>query len=79
MIHNRIFQIRVECLKLLSDSLNSFHSFFSPVKLYEYPKYTKKFGSTDIVPLSGIISGKLHRIENEHKTVLEHWRNRRAY
>ena len=28
---------------------------------------------SDIVPISGLILGKLHRLENELKTVLDHW------
>lgn len=28
---------------------------------------------SDIVPISGLILGVLHRMENEHKTVFEHW------
>ncbi len=28
---------------------------------------------SDIVPVSGLILGKLHRIENEFKTAIEHW------
>jgi hypothetical protein len=32
---------------------------------------------SEIVPISGLILGKFHRIENELKTVLEHWRKRK--
>lgn len=31
---------------------------------------------SDIVPVSGLVMGKLHRLLNEHKTVLEHWGRR---
>eukprot|EP01116_Phalansterium_solitarium_P001883 TRINITY_DN11719_c0_g1_i1.p1 TRINITY_DN11719_c0_g1~~TRINITY_DN11719_c0_g1_i1.p1 ORF type:complete len:255 (+),score=38.32 TRINITY_DN11719_c0_g1_i1:615-1379(+) len=33
---------------------------------------------SDVVPVSGLIFGKLHRLENENKTVLEHWNPSRA-
>eukprot|EP00005_Dracoamoeba_jomungandri_P011726 CAMPEP_0174269542 /NCGR_PEP_ID=MMETSP0439-20130205/41414_1 /TAXON_ID=0 /ORGANISM="Stereomyxa ramosa, Strain Chinc5" /LENGTH=70 /DNA_ID=CAMNT_0015358381 /DNA_START=416 /DNA_END=625 /DNA_ORIENTATION=+ len=33
-------------------------------------------GLPDIVPISGLILGKLHRLENELRTVLEHWGGR---
>lgn len=28
----------------------------------------------DVVPVSGLIVSRLHRLENEHRTVIEHWR-----
>lgn len=31
---------------------------------------------SDIVPITGLIIGVLHRMENEHKTVFEHWSSR---
>lgn len=31
-------------------------------------------GLSDVVPLSGLLLGRLHRLENEHRTVLEHWK-----
>lgn len=31
---------------------------------------------SDIVPITGLIIGRLHRLENELKTVLQHWQGR---
>lgn len=31
---------------------------------------------SDFVPVSGIVIGRLHRLENEHRTVIEHWKHR---
>jgi hypothetical protein len=36
----------------------------------------KKAPPSDIVPITGLIVGKLHRLENELKTVVEHWSRR---
>ncbi|ELR13243.1 uncharacterized protein ACA1_339910 [Acanthamoeba castellanii str. Neff] len=36
----------------------------------------KKSPPSDIVPVTGLIVGKLHRLENELKTVVEHWSRR---
>lgn len=33
----------------------------------------KKEGLSDVVPISGLVLGKLHRLENEHRTALQHW------
>ena len=32
---------------------------------------------SDIVPITGLILNRLHRLENELKTVVDHWKNRR--
>lgn len=32
---------------------------------------------SDIVPISGLILSKFHRLENELKTILEHWGRRK--
>lgn len=42
----------------------------------ESPQYQKKSAPSDIVPVTGLIVGKLHRLENELKTVVEHWSRR---
>ena len=33
----------------------------------------KSSSVSDIVPISGLILGKFHRLENELKTIMEHW------
>jgi len=33
-------------------------------------------GPSDIVPVTGLIVNRLHRLENELKTVFDHWRGR---
>lgn len=33
----------------------------------------KKDAMSDFVTMSGIVIGRLHRLENEHRTVLDHW------
>ncbi|RNE96211.1 uncharacterized protein Tco025E_09784 [Trypanosoma conorhini] len=33
-------------------------------------------GLSDYVPVSGLVLSRLHRLENEHRTVLEFWRSR---
>jgi len=33
-------------------------------------------GPSDIVPVTGLIANRLHRVENELKTVLDHWKGR---
>mgnify|MGYP001148477982 FL=1 len=37
----------------------------------------KSSSVSDIVPISGLILGKLHRLENELKTIMEHWGRRK--
>lgn len=32
---------------------------------------------SDVVPVYGLLVGRLHRLENEHRTVLQHWSGRR--
>jgi hypothetical protein len=41
---------------------------------------TEKKAPSDIVPVTGLILSRFHRLENELKTILEHWgrRERRA-
>lgn len=34
-------------------------------------------GLCETVPISGILVGRLHRLENEHRTVVEHWSQRK--
>jgi hypothetical protein len=33
-------------------------------------------GPSDIVPITGLIVNRIHRLENELKTVQDHWRGR---
>ncbi len=37
---------------------------------------TKKAGLSDIVPISGIILGRFHRLDNELRTVYDHWKDK---
>jgi len=46
------------------------------VELSVAPGVLNRKKVSDIVPITGLIMGKLHRIENELKTVLDHWGNR---
>ncbi len=51
--------------------------FFKKVEAAAPAAASKKGGApSDIVPLTGLIIGKLHRIDNELKTVIEHWSGR---
>ncbi len=36
----------------------------------------KKAGLSDIVPISGIILGRFHRLDNELRTVYDHWKDK---
>lgn len=36
----------------------------------------RSLGLSDVVPISGLVLSKIHRLENEHRTVLEHWGRR---
>ena len=38
-------------------------------------KYSSK-GLSDVVPISGLVASRLHRLENEARTVLSHWGRR---
>jgi hypothetical protein len=40
------------------------------------PQPQGKTALSDIVPVTGLIVGKLHRLENELRTVVEHWSRR---
>jgi hypothetical protein len=40
------------------------------------PSTSSKAALSDIVPITGLILSRLHRVENEHKTVLDHWAGR---
>jgi hypothetical protein len=33
-------------------------------------------GPSDIVPITGLIVNRIHRVDNELKTVQDHWRGR---
>lgn len=37
---------------------------------------SKRYGPSDIVPITGLIVNRIHRVENELKTVLDHWKGR---
>eukprot|EP01112_Ceratiomyxa_fruticulosa_P009529 TRINITY_DN248_c0_g1_i2.p1 TRINITY_DN248_c0_g1~~TRINITY_DN248_c0_g1_i2.p1 ORF type:complete len:279 (-),score=56.59 TRINITY_DN248_c0_g1_i2:63-899(-) len=44
--------------------------------MHNEEKYASNTGPADTVPVTGLIVSKLHRIENELKTVLTHWKGR---
>lgn len=56
--------------------MRELESHFGPNNLNESDKpnqQTKDKKPSDIVPVAGLITGRFHRIENELKTVLQHW------
>lgn len=57
--------------------MRELESHFGPNNLNESDKpaqqQLKDKRPSDIVPVAGLITGRFHRMENELKTVLQHW------
>lgn len=58
------------------EEMKRLESHFHPESQNTSEMHSPHGSVSDIVPITGLIIGALHRMENEHKTVIEHWSSR---